>query len=247
MSKVKPIETKYNGYKFRSRLEARWAVFFDEIHTEYNYETEGFSLYYHGKYLPDFHLPKYNCFFEIKPSFTVDAARQGLANTLKKPIELSIMKNCFVYVVMGDPLDYTTVEIRSPGGVTVFHWDNIFLVFQKHITINPSNLYQVASTKAREARFEFGETPETNGKTNGKTNESNDVSLTEQMLENFSAANYCPSLIRPKNISFLKELQVSFEIYDSLTDKQFQWLSKYYIMAQKRGELPEITSEKSIR
>lgn len=25
---IKPIETKYDGYLFRSRLEARWAVFF---------------------------------------------------------------------------------------------------------------------------------------------------------------------------------------------------------------------------
>lgn len=25
---IKPIETIYNGYHFRSRLEARWAVFF---------------------------------------------------------------------------------------------------------------------------------------------------------------------------------------------------------------------------
>ena len=28
---MKIIETKYRGYHFRSRLEARWAVFFDEI------------------------------------------------------------------------------------------------------------------------------------------------------------------------------------------------------------------------
>ena len=28
-NKVKPIETQYHGYRFRSRLEARWAVFFD--------------------------------------------------------------------------------------------------------------------------------------------------------------------------------------------------------------------------
>ena len=26
---IKPIETNYKGYRFRSRLEARWAVFFD--------------------------------------------------------------------------------------------------------------------------------------------------------------------------------------------------------------------------
>lgn len=29
MSEIKAIETYYKGYMFRSRLEARWAVFFD--------------------------------------------------------------------------------------------------------------------------------------------------------------------------------------------------------------------------
>jgi hypothetical protein len=37
---IKPIETRYNGYRFRSRLEARWAVFFDTLGIEYQYELE---------------------------------------------------------------------------------------------------------------------------------------------------------------------------------------------------------------
>ena len=28
---IKPIETNYNGFRFGSRLEARWAIFFDMI------------------------------------------------------------------------------------------------------------------------------------------------------------------------------------------------------------------------
>ena len=40
---IKPIETYYNGYRFRSRLEARWAVFFDALGVPYEYEPEGFS------------------------------------------------------------------------------------------------------------------------------------------------------------------------------------------------------------
>lgn len=40
MSDIKPIETIYNGYRFRSRLEARWAVFFDALGVEYQYEPE---------------------------------------------------------------------------------------------------------------------------------------------------------------------------------------------------------------
>ena len=41
---IQAIETRYNGYRFRSRLEARWAVFFDEMGIEYEYEIEGFDL-----------------------------------------------------------------------------------------------------------------------------------------------------------------------------------------------------------
>lgn len=50
---MKSIETLYKGYKFRSRLEARWAVFFDEIGADWEYEPEGFDC--DGVwYLPDF-------------------------------------------------------------------------------------------------------------------------------------------------------------------------------------------------
>lgn len=53
MTDIKPIETIYNGYRFRSRLEARWAVFFDSLGVDYEYEPEGFSN--NGVlYLPDF-------------------------------------------------------------------------------------------------------------------------------------------------------------------------------------------------
>lgn len=53
---VKPIETEYNGYRFRSRLEARWAVFFDAIGAKWEYEPEGFQLKDGTRYLPDFLL-----------------------------------------------------------------------------------------------------------------------------------------------------------------------------------------------
>lgn len=68
---LKAIETEYNGYRFRSRLEARWAVFFDTLEIEYQYEPEGFELKDGSRYLPDFYLPKVlkgsGCWVEIKP------------------------------------------------------------------------------------------------------------------------------------------------------------------------------------
>jgi len=56
MRKLKPIQTEYNGYLFRSRLEARWAVFFDACGVEYEYEPEGYHLDNGLLYLPDFLL-----------------------------------------------------------------------------------------------------------------------------------------------------------------------------------------------
>ena len=56
-NKIKPIETKYKGYFFRSRLEARWAVFFDALGIKFEYESEGYDLGDGVWYLPDFYFP----------------------------------------------------------------------------------------------------------------------------------------------------------------------------------------------
>jgi len=64
---IKAIETIYDGYKFRSRLEARWAVFFNAMGWEYKYEPEGFVLDDGVAYLPDFYLPDLHTWIEVKP------------------------------------------------------------------------------------------------------------------------------------------------------------------------------------
>jgi hypothetical protein len=46
---IKPHETNYNGTKFRSRLEARWAAFFDLVGWEWVYEPLKIK-----NWLPDF-------------------------------------------------------------------------------------------------------------------------------------------------------------------------------------------------
>lgn len=82
---IKAIETEYNGYRFRSRLEARWAVFFDRAGIKYQYEVEGFeAVWAEGtydeekqeptviekkfRYLPDFYLPDFDLWVEVKPN-----------------------------------------------------------------------------------------------------------------------------------------------------------------------------------
>jgi len=66
METIQAIETQFDGYQFRSRLEARWALFMKMLNVRYEYEKEGYDLGKHGRYLPDFWLPNHNCWLEIK-------------------------------------------------------------------------------------------------------------------------------------------------------------------------------------
>lgn len=59
---MKAINTLYKNRLFRSRLEARWAVFFDALGIEWEYEKEGYDLGVAGWYLPDFWLPTLGLF-----------------------------------------------------------------------------------------------------------------------------------------------------------------------------------------
>lgn len=67
MAEIKPIETYYAGCRFRSRLEARWAVFFDALGIKWEYEPEGFETKSGERYLPDFYLPNDKIYAEVKP------------------------------------------------------------------------------------------------------------------------------------------------------------------------------------
>ncbi|MGO8948480.1 MAG: hypothetical protein ACLQUY_12630 [Ktedonobacterales bacterium] len=72
---IRPIETVYKGYRMRSRLEARWAVFLDSLGIPWEYEKEGYDL---GgvPYLCDFWLPEQCDWFEVKPHAPTDGEEQ---------------------------------------------------------------------------------------------------------------------------------------------------------------------------
>jgi len=75
---IKAIETNYGGYKFRSRLEARWAVFFNEVKIEWDYEPQGFRVETpRGRinYLPDFWLGS-GQWAEVKGYLDLDGMRR---------------------------------------------------------------------------------------------------------------------------------------------------------------------------
>lgn len=84
---IQAIETTYKGYRFRSRLEARWAIFFDLVGVHWTYEVEPLNV--NGKaYLPDFRvcLRGQDVVHEVKPesaSKTITAPRVYLAGKMK--------------------------------------------------------------------------------------------------------------------------------------------------------------------
>lgn len=111
---IKAIETEFKGYKFRSRLEARWAVFFDVLMVPFEYEREGFDV--NGQwYLPDFWIPEPECrpddyptgsWVEIKPSPLDDGQIQLLSDLAK-------ISGDFVYAFCGQPW---------PGEYQIYHF-----------------------------------------------------------------------------------------------------------------------------
>jgi hypothetical protein len=113
---IKAIETNYKGYKFRSRLEARWAVFFDSAQIPWEYEPEGYVLSDGRKYLPDFYLPSEEIFVEVKGV----APNDDVYEKLKR---FSIEKNTPILLVLG-VLDKGGCEIFLPH---VGRWQYCFL------------------------------------------------------------------------------------------------------------------------
>lgn len=105
MDDIKAIQTEYNGYKFRSRLEARWAVFFDALNIKYEYEPEGYTLPDGTKYLPDFYLPKSDVHIEVKRN-----TKEGINEILDK---------CTKAIVWGGPIKEIIILSDIPEGRSI--------------------------------------------------------------------------------------------------------------------------------
>jgi hypothetical protein len=115
---MKAIETRWKGWRFRSRTEARWAVFLEAAGIAFEYESEGFRLST-GLYLPDFRLTQFpsssfpsgwarqEAWLEIKPSWPSDEERAKCA-------ELAAETCCPVLIAMGVPDFAEQVLIYEP-------------------------------------------------------------------------------------------------------------------------------------
>lgn len=95
---VKP--TYYRLTEFRSRTEARWAVVFDHSNMPWVYEPQGFFLPSGDVYIPDFWLPDWRMFAEVKP----DGGDFGKALELAKSAPVLLLEGspeAMAYAVVG--------------------------------------------------------------------------------------------------------------------------------------------------
>lgn len=103
---LRAITTRYKGYAFRSRLEARWAVFFDHLKIRWEYEAEGFELGNGLRYLPDFWLPDWDLWVEVKPDAPDDV-------TSEKAARLAAQSEYPIFVTNGMPGQGGTLFLYS--------------------------------------------------------------------------------------------------------------------------------------
>lgn len=203
MSALKAIETEYKGYRFRSRLEARWVVFFDACGVKWEYEPEGYVLSDGGYYLPDFllHDVTFNhagysegndLYVEVKGKMTAEDAEKikkfafppeaddGECWDPDKMNPLLVVGN----IPEGDDADAITDAVfdtafgSAPFGVAMFNFETVdgdyfgampgvgldgkFQLFGADSSyVCDMNPYATerAYRMARQARFEYGETP----------------------------------------------------------------------------------------
>ena len=169
---MQAIETVYDGHRFRSRLEARWAVFFNTYGINYEYEFEGFES--NGtRYLPDFYLPDINRWFEVKGT---KISKPDFEKILNFCFEKSSEDEQFKYsILMGSPkLMFVQGKIpeQIPLGIKTFRFSNRAISNISELadsypwvpfiecawqdcSIPIERLYK-AIDAAKQARFEFG-------------------------------------------------------------------------------------------
>ena len=153
---MKAIQTRYKGYHFRSRLEARYAVLFDALKIKWDYEPEGFELGGGFRYLPDFflHRPDHTqggLWVEIKAKHPSDAE-------LMRMRLLCEQSGHFGWFFVGTPEhDALAVGVHINGAHRIFPLWVVPFSGCRFGGAPALSEIKAACADARSARFEFGE------------------------------------------------------------------------------------------
>jgi hypothetical protein len=156
---IQAIQTAYKGYHFRSRLEARWAVFFDALGLQWEYEPEGFALPDGSRYLPDFLLRDNrktpDLWIEIKPAKHI--AEKEILPFFKFACEITKQReNVGCLVLTGVPPGEDLYVVGSFGGRRA-SGELAIDIFLPRLLSATSERVEQAAISARSARFEHGE------------------------------------------------------------------------------------------
>jgi len=108
------LETKYGGRYYRSRLESRWAVLFDAMGAEVDYESRSFDVAGIW-YTPDFYLDKLHMDIEIKPQVLNEANLARVMHMVKN------WEGSNYAVICGDPVagEHSVMVVCGPH---LNHW-----------------------------------------------------------------------------------------------------------------------------
>lgn len=108
---IKAIETEWHGHRFRSRLEAKWAVYFTALCFDWEYEPVGYELDDGTRYLPDFVI--HNVYLRSAINYDINRFRKPLndlyvevkGDKKSKSIEkcLKFSKDMPIYIVTDIP------------------------------------------------------------------------------------------------------------------------------------------------
>lgn len=162
---MKAIETRYAGRRFRSRTEARYAVLFDALKLDWDYEPEGFEIGA-GRYLPDFFIrfpkdssqakrwPGAGYWIEIKGG-------EPTAAELEKLAQVSRYTEHKAYLFAGQPNKASGWASARDGDLAPTRGVETaacFLLCSPLPGRDFHHAFHDALYKAMSARFEFGET-----------------------------------------------------------------------------------------
>jgi hypothetical protein len=118
---IQPLETRYHGYRFRSRLEARWSVAFEVLKLEFEYEPEGYRLADGSCYLPDFYFPQIRSYAEVKPE-PVGRYAEFDHEAMHKASGL-VLATCRPLIILDGAARDTNYWVMQPDSMDPVGWD----------------------------------------------------------------------------------------------------------------------------
>jgi hypothetical protein len=126
-------KTEFDGIIFRSRLEARWAVFFDLCGINWQYEPQCFEKDYDDcviQYLPDFYLPDFDCWAEVKGTQNNlnsdwDSKMRPILDYYPSPI-YETADTSRGFLILGELPNYRTNRFSFPAFTFIQHHEGLW-------------------------------------------------------------------------------------------------------------------------